>query len=156
MNDAVTFSIPAPLRAEHDELQERLIEATEAPGAVGEAALEVQRLVYPHLAREEELTLPALGLLADVVRGALRSDMAAVVPVSKRLKAELPALFAEHRQIIVALERLAAAAQAAGAREHERFALAMIQHLQVEEVVVYPAAILLGEYLERALQETFT
>ena len=147
------YAIPGPLRAEHDELHARLIEATEAPGAVGQAALEVARLLHPHLAREEELALPALGLLADVVRGALRSDMAAVIPVSQRLKRELPAMFAEHRQIVAALESLAAAARAAGMREHERFARAMMRHAEIEERVFYPAAILLGEHLERLFAE---
>lgn len=147
----MSFPIPAPLREEHEELHERLIEATEEPGAVGEAALEVARLLIAHLAREEELALPALGLMADVVRGALRADMAPVVPLARRLKAELPSMFAEHRQILAALESLAAAARAAGLREHERFAIAMMRHVQLEELVLYPAAVLLGEHVERAL-----
>ena len=88
-----------------------------------------------------------------MVRGALRAEMAAVIPVSQRLKRELPAMFSEHRQIVAALETLAEAARAAGLREHERFALTMIRHAEIEELVFYPAAILLGEHLERLFAE---
>jgi hypothetical protein len=147
------LEIPAPLQAEHDELHAELKAATKVTGAVGAAAREVARLMHPHFVREEEFALPPLGLLADVVRGALRSDMAEVLPLTRRLKAELPAMFAEHRQIVAALDKLAAVARAAGMPEIERFAAALIRHAQTEELVMYPAAILLGEHLARVLQE---
>jgi hypothetical protein len=73
--------------------------------------------------------------------------------MTRRLKAELPAMFAEHRQIVAALEKLLAAAQAAGLPEIGKFALALMRHARTEELVLYPAAILLGEYLARALHE---
>jgi len=147
------FQIPAPLREEHAELHATLRKASSAPGAVGEAAREVARLMEPHFLREEEFALPPLGLLADVVRGAVRAEMAEVVPLARRLKAELPAMFAEHRAIVAALERLRAAARAAQLAEYEAFALALMRHAEMEEKLLYPAAILLGEHLARALEE---
>ncbi len=147
------LEIPAPLQAEHEELHAALAAATKLPGAVGTAAREVARLMHPHFVREEEFALPPLDLLADVVRGALRSDMAEVLPMTRRLKAELPAMFAEHRRIVDALGKLIATAQAAGMPEVERFARSLVRHAQTEELVMYPAAILLGEHLARVLHE---
>jgi hemerythrin HHE cation binding domain-containing protein len=147
------FDIPAPLRADHDELDAQLKRATRAPGAVGEAAREVARLVYPHFEREKEFALPPLGLLADVVRGALRSEMREALAMSRKLKSELGAMFDEHRQIVAALEKLRAAADAAGRAEIEELAVALERHAEMEERVLYPAAVLLGEHLARALQE---
>lgn len=141
------------LHAEHDELHAQLVRATRVPGVVGEAALEAARLIEPHLAREEELAQPALALLADVVRGAMRAEMADVIPVTRRLKAELPAMFDEHRQIVAALETLGAAARRAGLAEYEALARSLIRHARLEEQILYPAAILLGQHLERVLQE---
>jgi hypothetical protein len=149
----MTFEIPAPLKAEHDELHAQLVAATQAPGAVGEAAREVARLLHPHFVREEEFALPALGLLADVVRGALRAEMADVVPMTRKLKAELPSMFAEHRRIVVALDKLQAAAREAHLPEFAHFAIALKRHAETEELVLYPAAVLLGEHLARVLQE---
>ncbi len=149
----MTFEIPAPLRAEHDELHAQLAKAAQAPGSVGEAAREVARLLHPHFVKEEQLALPALALLADVVRGAVRAEMVDVVPLTRKLKAELPAMFAEHRQIVVAADKLQAAAREAHLPEFAHFAVELKRHAQTEELVLYPAAILLGEHLARVLEE---
>ena len=149
----MSFSIPAPLREEHDELHAQLVAATKAPGAVGEAALEVARLLHPHFIREEAFALPPLGLLADVVRGAHRAEMREAIAMARRLKAELPAMFAEHRQILIALAKLRGAARDAGLPQFERFAEALMRHAETEELVLYPAAVLLGEHLARVLEE---
>ena len=145
--------IPAPLRAEHEQLEAQLARATRANGPVGEAAREVARLVRAHFEREKAFALPPLGLLADVVRGAVRSEMREVLAMTRQLKAELPAMFDEHRQIVLALGKLRAAASAAGRGEIEEFAIALIRHAELEERVLYPAAVLLGEHLARALEE---
>lgn len=52
-----------------------------------------------------------------------------------------------------ALARLRAAARAAGQAEYASFADALVLHAQTEEQVLYPAAILVGEYVEHALKE---
>lgn len=148
----MSFEIPAPLRAEHDALEAALAEATRATGAVGEAAREIARLMRPHFQRERQFALPPLGLLADVVRGARRVEMHEALAMTRKLKAELPQMFDEHRQILAALETLRIAARAAGGTEHENFALTLTRHVQTEELVLYPAAILLGEHLARVLE----
>ncbi|HSA88922.1 MAG TPA: hypothetical protein VLF42_03385 [Burkholderiales bacterium] len=58
------FEIPKPLQAEHEELHATLARATQEPGAVGEAAREVARLLHPHFVREEQFALPPLALLS--------------------------------------------------------------------------------------------
>jgi len=147
------FEIPAVLRAEHEELDRQLARASSVPGAVGEAAREVARLVHAHFAREKEFALPPLGLLADVVRGALRAEMREALALTRQLKAELPAMFDEHRQIVLALEKLRTAARAAGRSEIEEFATALTRHAEMEERILYPAVVLLGDHLARALEE---
>lgn len=146
------FEIPKPLQVEHEELHARLVKATKAPGAVGEAAREVARLLHPHFVREEEFALPPLALLAPLARGDVTDEMAEVLPMTRRLKAELPTMLAEHKQIVGALDELRAAARAAGLAEYERFAEALVLHAQTEEQVMYPAAILVGELVARSLK----
>ena len=146
------FEIPKPLQVEHEELHARLARATREPGAVGEAAREVARLLHPHFVREEEFALPPLALLAALAGGRVTAEMAEVLPMTRRLKAELPAMLAEHGQIVAALERLRAAAHAAGLAEHAHFAEALVLHARTEEEVLYPAAILVGEHIARVLE----
>lgn len=148
------FEIPKPLQVEHEELHARLVNATREPGAVGEAAREVARLLHPHFVREEEFALPPLALLAELARGGASAGMAEVLPMTRRLKAELPGMLAEHRQIVDALDKLRAAARAGGLAEHARFAEALVLHAQTEEQVLYPAAILVGELVARYVKET--
>lgn len=147
------FEIPKPLQIEHEELHADLVAAMKDPGAVGEAAREVARLLHPHFVREEEFALPPLGLLAHLMQGGATEEMAAVLPMTQRLKAELPGMLAEHKQIVSALEKLRATARAAGRPEVERFAEALVLHAQTEEQVMYPAAILVGELVARSVRD---
>jgi hypothetical protein len=149
----MNFDIPKPLQIEHQELHATLVKATKEPGAVGEAAREVARLLHPHFVREEEFALPPIALLADIALRGVTPQMAEVLPLTRRLRAELPAMLAEHERIVAALEKLRAAARGAELAEYERFADALVLHAQTEEQVLYPAAILVGEHVERILKE---
>ena len=145
------FDIPQALREEHDELHAMLERATREQGAVGEAARGVARVLHPHFVREEEFALPPLALLAQVSAGSVRPEMAAVVPLAKRLQSELPAMLAEHKEIVAALEKLAAAAHAAALPEDEGFAEVLVRHARTEEQITYPAALVVGKYVARSL-----
>jgi hypothetical protein len=147
------FEIPKPLQVEHEELHATLVAATKEVGFVGEAAREVARLLHPHFVREEEFALPPLALLSALARGDVTPDMVEVLPMTRRLKAELPTMLAEHEQIVGALEKLRAAAHAADRSEYERFADALVLHARTEEQVLYPAAILIGEHVARSLKK---
>lgn len=146
------LEIPAPLRAEHEELHARLAAATREPGAIGAAAREVARVLHPHFVREEEFALPPLALLAPLARGETPPHMAEVLSMTSRLKTELPAMLAEHGHIVGALEKLRDAARAAGRPEYERFADALVLHAQTEESVLYPAASLVGEFIAQKMR----
>jgi hypothetical protein len=52
------FEIPRPLKAEHDQLQSDLVEATRAGGRTAEAAKAVAKLLHPHFLKEEECAWP--------------------------------------------------------------------------------------------------
>ena len=148
---AVPIGIPDALRVEHAELHEALVEATRAPGRVGEAAREVARVLHPHFVREEEIALPPLGLLESLARGEATPEMADVLPLTDALKAELPEMLEEHRAIRAALEALAAAARAEDRPEQARLAEKIMLHAKTEEQVTYPAAILVGEFVRTRL-----
>ena len=143
------FSIPQPLKAEHNEFHEELVRATQAGGDTGAAAATVAKLLHPHFLKEEEYALPPLGLLARIAaRGDNFTGVDDAVAMAERLKSELPQMLAEHQEIVRALGNLVTAARAEGHAEYARFAEKLILHARTEEEVLYPAAILLGEYLK--------
>jgi len=86
----MTFKIPTPLKLEHDELHADLVKATQAGGRVGDAAKMVAKVLHEHFVKEEEFALPPLGLLSALARDQIDEDMKTVVPMTDRLKAELP------------------------------------------------------------------
>ncbi len=147
------LKIPEPMKKEHDHLHEDLARATGLPGKIGEAAREVARVLHPHFVQEEEYALPPLGLLMPLAQGKITPDMAAAIPMAERLKAELPKMLSEHKEIIKALRNLVDVAMREGKTEYADFAEKLILHAQTEEEVSYPTTILIGEYLKSKLKK---
>jgi len=144
--------IPDSLRLEHEQLHAKLAEASHLPGRTGEAARMVAKIMHPHFLREDEYAIPPLGLLARLAKGQMAPDMAEVLPLVARLKEEMPLMIQEHRAIAGALAELGIAASEESLREWAEFANELRHHAQMEEDVLYPAAILVGEYVKSSLK----
>jgi hypothetical protein len=145
------FKIPCSLKLEHEELHAELIKATQVAGKVGEAARAVAQILHPHFVKEEEYALPPLGLLPLLTEGKITPEMRDVLPLTNRLKTELRQMLAEHQAIVAALQRLAEIAKQEEKLEYARFAEKLMLHAQTEEEVLYPTAILIGEYVKLRL-----
>jgi hypothetical protein len=143
--------VPQSLRSEHEELHAQLANAAKAGGATGSAAAVVAKLLDPHFLKEEEYALPPLGLLRELAAGKVTAEMRGVVAMTDKLKEELPRMLEEHKAIVAALEQLTEAAKREGKNEHIHFAEKLMLHAQNEEQVLYPASILVGEYLKMRL-----
>lgn len=148
---AMQFKIPEPLTLEHDELHVVLKGALEIAGDVGAAARRVADLLHPHFLKEEEFAMPPLGLLRTISESGVTKDMADVLPLVDRLKADLPEMLKEHGKIVNAVQILGDAAARAGLDQYVRFAEKLRVHAQTEEEVLYPASILVGEYVRMRL-----
>jgi hypothetical protein len=144
---------PQSLKAEHDELHAQLARARDSGGATGKAAAEVAKVLHPHFLKEEEYALPPLGLLPALAEGGTLSEMEAAVAMAHRLKADLSYMLLEHKEIVAALEALKDAAGSEGKAAAAGFAEKLMLHAQTEEEVLYPAAILVGQYLSFKLAE---
>ena len=142
------FIVPVSLKREHQELHEALDQAVHVGGETGERAKEVVRLLHPHFLREEAFALPPLGLLTALVRGEISPEMRDVFAMTDRLKAELPDMENDHREIVIALQELSKAAREESKTDQEKLAEQIVFHARGEEEVSYPAAILVGEYLK--------
>jgi iron-sulfur cluster repair protein YtfE (RIC family) len=142
----MSADVPAFLRIEHEAFRATLKRAMREPGALSAAAAELASLADAHFVREEEFVLPLLVLLPALVRGEALVSANAAARMVQALRDEIDALTDEHHQIGHALRELA---QAAGAEKPDYVAFAedMILHMRREEQVLYPAAIVAGEYL---------
>lgn len=147
----MSTAVPSSITREHRHLRSNLAKAALQPGLVGVRARELAQLMDAHFAKEERCALPALGLLAKLAWGGATREMSSMIPVTRRLAAELPVMMVEHKEIVRAAERLKNAAAEAAAHDYVQLADALIVHAQYEEEVLYPAAVLVGAYLETKL-----
>ncbi len=101
--------------------------------------------------------MPPLGLLAMITKGGKwRSEITKakdtmqqnVIAMTDKLREDLPNMLKEHKEILSALEKLVDAAKEENKSEYAHFAEKLKLHAQTEEEVLYPAAILVGEYLK--------
>jgi hypothetical protein len=139
---------PQSLKTEHEELHAELEKAIKSGGATGEAARGVDCALQPHFMREEEYALPPLGLLPTLASGKVSPDMMAAVDMASSLRSSLGQMLQEHKEIAVALGVLTDAAKQEGKDDALRFAEKLMLHAKTEEEVLYPASILVGEYLK--------
>jgi hemerythrin superfamily protein len=147
------LEVPPALKQEHDNLRANLAAAAKEPGSLGEAARELARVLDPHFATEEELVYPPLGMLSAAAEGRITDDMVEVLSRTRRLKEALPDMLAAHRKIQDGLDKLRTAAAAASRPTYERFADALDDHIDMEEEVLYLAAILVGEHVALSLEQ---
>lgn len=149
---ATAYPIPESLKVEHRELHEELAALVKSGGKTGEAAQAVERALAPHFTKEEEYALPPLGLLKPLADGKVSPDMHPVVEMAARLTSDLPQMLDEHKAIVKALDQLASAGRAERNDAALQFADKLTLHARNEEEVLYPAAILAGEYVKLKMQ----
>lgn len=152
-NQPPGFNIPEPLRMDQNELCLSLERATLSGGKTGKAARELLKVLQPHLLKEEEDMLQPLGFLLPLSQGQVTSAMQGVPAQTEHLKARMFEIVREHTEIIEAARKLLRAARA----ERKLKLVAFTEHLMLrawtDEVVFYPAAILIGEYLKLRFAE---
>ena len=120
--------IPQSLQAEHHEIHEALVEATQATGRVGAAAKELAAVLDPHFERENEIALPPLGLLAPLAAGKTPTRLKEALAMTNALRMEMPRMLEEHTRIRTATEKLRVAAREAKVPTQEGFAERLAPH----------------------------
>jgi hypothetical protein len=143
-----TFEIPKPMQIEHEALHSELAKLTKAGGQTGEAAQKLASVLDPHFQKENQYALPPLGLLVPLSDGKFDCRMTAVLSMTDRLHADMPAMLAEHKEISAALSQLRNAASSENKSEGVKFADELAAHAQTEEQITYPTALLIGLYVK--------
>jgi hypothetical protein len=147
-HSTVPASVPSAIRAEHTKIHQDLAEAVNAGGKTGEAAKKVEAVLTPHFHSEEEFALPPLALLQPLSTGQVPPNSRQMLTLTDRLTSEMPRMLSEHKALLPLLDDLERAAREEHKPEAGMFAAELRAHAQMEEQVLYPAAILVGEYLK--------
>jgi hypothetical protein len=143
---------PTALKTEHEALSAEIRAAGKLEDRTGKAARLVERLLERHFALEDEFVFPPLGLLPALAQGTVEPEMAAAITMASKLHDEMPNLLAVQRTIVAALEELMVAAEEEGHADLVGFAENLMLHEEMERDIAYPAAILIGKYLQLRLK----
>jgi len=139
------------LELEHEELQAELAQATQVRGKLGDAAKAVAKILHPHFQKEEEYAFPPLGLLPLLAEGKVTPEMGEVLHLTDHLKVGLHQMLEEHKAIVAALKSVSLVAKRERKMQYVRFADRLMVHAMAEQEVLYPTAIVIGEYIKLKL-----
>jgi hypothetical protein len=153
---ATAMRIPESLSIAHEDMCREFTRLAQAGGHTGAAAKAVADLLQLHLLAEEECGFALLGCLGELAAGRSVRDTTSLIAMAERLKAELPKMLSEHKAIAASLERFTAVAAEEGHPESVRLAERLNLLAQTEEEVLYPAAVLVGEYLKEVSRPEVT
>ena len=141
------ITIPHAIQAEHRKLHAELAKVMTLGGKTKEAAQAVEAVLHPHFLAEEEFAMPPLGALRAAAANENVGEAPRIIELSSRLRADLPRMLEEHRGIVNALAGLEQAAEEERQPRALAFAEKLRAHAEMEEEVLYPAAIVVGDYL---------
>ena len=140
------LQMPNSLRLRHEAFHDEFTKATKESGKVGDAARVIEKLGTFHFAKAKDAFAP-LGLLPRLAEGKVTpEETAEALKKAEQLKAGLPNIHREHRELVAGLKRLAEAAKEQDKTDYVRFAERLSLHIQEEEEVLYPAVLLIGKY----------
>lgn len=147
------FEIPEPLRMNQNGLCVALQRAVLAGGKTGAAAKNLKKILQPHLLKEEDDLLQVLGLLVPVACGEVDGKAWRAMEKTQHLKSRMFEIMREHVEIIAAAHELVQAARAERKLSLVAFTERLMLRAWTDEVVFYPAAVLIGEYLKLKFAE---
>ena len=150
-DEPLDFKMPDSLRERHEAFHEEFNKATKDCGKVGDAAREFEKLGATHFAKAKDV-FPSLGLLPRLAEGKVTAEMGEAVKRAETLRAKLPQIRSEHRDLVAGLKKLAEAAKEEGQTDYVRFAESLTLHIHEEEEILYPTVLLIGDYVKSKLK----
>lgn len=147
------LSVPPAIKTEHEHLHHQLDAAISSGGKTGAQASKVASILVVHFQEEEAYAMPPLGLLEPLAHDQPVAETQAkqAIQMADRLRHEYDKMLKEHHAMTVELRELAAAAREESKPDQARFAEELIVHAQNEEQVLYPATLVIGDYLKLRL-----
>lgn len=141
---------PKALKHGHETLYADLDNIISFGGNIGEKAKCLANLLYPHFKKEEEFALPPLSLLLALSQGHWEIDSQAAIEMANKLQDKHAEMKKEHGAIGIALLELRNVAEEENNSKTKRFVKDLTLHVEIEDQVLYPTTILIGNYLKNS------
>lgn len=139
---------PKAIEHGHEQLFEEILDIISIGGRIGETADSLNKNMAPHFKKEEEYALPPLGLLLAISEGRWELEKNEAIKMADKLEEKLAEMTAEHREIEKYLQELKKVAEEEENQPTLLFVKNLTLHIELEDEVLYPATILIGNYLK--------
>lgn len=140
--------VPSSIKAEHQYLLDKIYKISLFQDSTGRVAIKLNELMQHHFNEEEDYVLPPLGLLPILSTGKLPEQSKEVIVLTEKLKSQLSHMSAEHQLIKAFMDELILVASKENHPEIIEFEKEIHKHANTEEEILFPTAILIGEYLK--------
>lgn len=144
---------PKALLNGHENLFTDMENLISVGGELGEMAQLLYEISRPHFKKEEEYALPPLSLLLALSQGHWTIESHAAIEMANTLKDKLEEMKKEHVTICEKLEDMKTLAENENNQRVKQFINDLKLHIEIEEQVLYPATILIGNYLKNSKLE---
>jgi len=104
--------------------------------------------LHHYFVKEEEYAIQPLVFLRLLTTDEFSSSMKDIMLMIKKLMNNVPEMVDEHKQLTTALNDFTKIARKNNNNYVEKFTQKLIIHAQNEEEILYPTALLVGEYLK--------
>lgn len=140
--------VPLSIKEDHEYLLGKIHKITLYQDSTGRAAVKLKDLLEHHFAEEEDFALTPLGILPLLATGEVPEESKEIIELCEKLKSELLHLTIEHQLIKAFMSEIIQVATIENHPEVIEFEKALQQHANIEEEVLSPTIILIGEYLQ--------
>lgn len=140
--------VPSSIKEEHQYLLDKIYKISLFQDSTGRVAIKLNDLMQHHFKEEEDYALPPLGLLPLLSTGKLPEQSKEVIVLTEKLKSQLSHMSAEHQLIKAFMDELILVAAKENHPEIIEFEKEIHKHANTEEEILFPTAILIGEYLK--------
>ena len=140
--------VPSSIKKEHENLLNQIHKLTLLKDSTGPAATKLFNLMQHHFKEEEDFVLQHLSLLPLLANGKVPGQSKEIIDLSGKLKMQLPHLTMEHQLIKAYVDELKQVATHENLPGIIEFEKELQNHANIEEEVLFPTSILIGEYLK--------
>jgi hypothetical protein len=146
-------AVPASIMREHKMLLSQIAELSLWKDSTGVIAGKIREIMEHHFKEEEDFVLPVLGILPSLAAGNMPDHAEKLIGLTQKIKEQLPHLSAEHQMIRAHLDELRLAAERDGHTGITEFLEAIHEHAGIEEEILFPAAIVIGDFLQLRMEK---
>jgi len=137
----------------HENLRSELEDIINVKGDIGEAAKLLYEVMTKHFQKEEKYAFPPLSLLLIMSQGHWEFNADEAIKMTETLESRLSELAIEHEGILKALKVLKNVADNENNSQAKQFVKDLIIHVEIEDQVLYPSTILIGNFLKHLKHE---